>query len=155
MAGPLTPAPIIVRTYRARTPEQAGALYEADAVGAAAMGYYPVSQSWASGSWSPLSVAVGIVLSIFVIGLFVLAYMLLVPPDGALTVTYARDRHPLRQVLGVVPGVEFLLHARRRLGNGEEQAATAHTERYSSRSRGSASSSARVPERTSVPFSIT
>jgi hypothetical protein len=94
MAGQ-APRPIIVRTYRARTPEQAGAYFEADAVGAAAMGYYPISQSWATGSWSPASVAVAIVLSIFVVGLFVLAYMLIVHPDGALTVAYRWSGQPL------------------------------------------------------------
>src|SRR5260221_264178 len=35
----------------------------------------------------------------------------------------ARDREPLGQVLLVVPGVEFLLHRRRRLGERQQQAA--------------------------------
>src|SRR3954468_3502632 len=36
---------------------------------------------------------------------------------------------PLREVLAVVPRVEFLLHRRRRLGHGEEQAAARHARR--------------------------
>lgn len=89
-ASAQAPAPIIVRTYRARTPELAAALFEADAASAAALGYYPVSQSWAPGSWGTLEVALAVVLTIFVIGLLLLAYLLLVSPGGALTVAYRR-----------------------------------------------------------------
>ena len=54
------------------------------------------------------------------------------PSPGATSATQRRDERkpvngqPLRQVLVVVPGVELLLHRRRRFGHGEEQAAAAH-----------------------------
>src|SRR3954468_12248363 len=45
----------------------------------------------------------------------------------------SRNRQPLGQVLEVVPGVELVLHRRRRLSQREEEAACAHASAYGNR----------------------
>jgi hypothetical protein len=69
---------VAVRSYRARTPEAAAALFAADATSMARAGYVPTSQSWADGK-----PGVGRVLTL---GLMAAV----AKPDGTLTVTYAR-----------------------------------------------------------------
>jgi len=56
----------------------------------AAANYVPVAQSWAEGSWGCGAYLLGLVLILlFGIGILVLLYLLIVKPDGTLTVTYA------------------------------------------------------------------
>ncbi len=63
--------------------------FQADAIQMAADGYFPTSQSWAPGQWSGGAFAVAILLIFFFgLGILILAYMLIVKPDGTLTVTY-------------------------------------------------------------------
>lgn len=78
----------IVRTYRGH--EQAAAVhaYVADAASLEAQGYAPVSQSWGDGQWDGALFVLAVVLSLFGIGLIVLAYMAVMRPDGTLLVTY-------------------------------------------------------------------
>lgn len=83
-----TPAPIIVRTYRAKSQEAAASAFQADAAALAGKGYYPISQSWAQGSYGCGAFVVALLLAIVLIGLLIFVYMLLVKPDGTLTVTY-------------------------------------------------------------------
>ena len=80
--------PIVVRTYRARSQEEAAQLFQADAGQMAAAGYYPVSQSWAQGQWGCGAFLISILLWIVIIGVFIFLYLLIVKPDGTLTVTY-------------------------------------------------------------------
>ena len=60
-------------------------------------GYFPKSQSWAAGSYSFLNFLVALLLCFIVIGFFVFFYMLIVKPNGVLTVTYElrADTQPL------------------------------------------------------------
>jgi hypothetical protein len=78
---------VIVRTYKG---SQSGAAqaFQRDAQKLAAQGYYPISQSWAPGSWSCGAFIVALLLAIVVIGILIFIYMLLVKPAGTLTVTY-------------------------------------------------------------------
>lgn len=83
-------AKLVVKTY---TGSQAEAMrqFQADAINMAGESYFPTSQSWAPGQWSGRAFAVAILLIIlFGLGIFILAYMLIVKPDGTLTVTYER-----------------------------------------------------------------
>lgn len=80
---------IIVRTYKG---SQSGAAraFQRDAEKLAAQGYYPISQSWAQGSWGCGAFIIGLLLALILIGIIVLIYMLLVKPAGTLTVTYEK-----------------------------------------------------------------
>lgn len=78
----------VVRTYEAHTQRDAVALYVADAAALAGRGYVPVGQSWGDGQWDAGFFLFALLLSLFGIGLIVLAYMAIVRPDGTLCVTY-------------------------------------------------------------------
>ncbi len=82
--------PVIVRMYLGR--EQADVIpsYQADAAALASLGYLPVAQSWGDGQWSEGAVLIAVVLTIFAVGLLILAYMFVSRPEGTLTVTYER-----------------------------------------------------------------
>jgi hypothetical protein len=79
----------VVRTYEAHTQRDAVARYVADAGALAGRGYVPVGQSWGDGQWDAGFFLFALLLSLFGIGLIVLAYMAIVRPDGTLCVTYA------------------------------------------------------------------
>jgi hypothetical protein len=83
-------SPIIVRTYKAKSQEAAAQKFQADAVHLAAQGYVPITQSWAQGSWGCGAFLVALLLAIVLIGILIFIYMILVKPDGTLTVTYQR-----------------------------------------------------------------
>ena len=88
---PGAPAPAtIVRTYHGRQQADAVVAFQHDAAVAAEAGYFPVSQSWAPGQWGCGAFLLALVLSIFLIGILIFVYLLIVKPDGTLTVTYAR-----------------------------------------------------------------
>lgn len=78
---------IIVRTYKG---SQSGAAssFQRDAAKLAEQGYFPISQSWAQGSWSCGAFIVALILCFVLVGILVFIYMLLVKPAGTLTVTY-------------------------------------------------------------------
>jgi hypothetical protein len=57
----------------------------------ATRGYRPTSQSWASGSYSGGAALIAVLLLLIGIGIFVVAYMLIVRPPGTLTVVYELD----------------------------------------------------------------
>jgi hypothetical protein len=78
----------VVRTYKAKTQEQAAQQFQADAGQMAAAGYYPVSQSWAPGSWGCGAFVIALLLCILLIGILIFIYLLVVKTDGMLTVTY-------------------------------------------------------------------
>jgi hypothetical protein len=57
------------------------------------MGYYPVSQNYTPGAYGCGSFLGALALCLIVIGIVVFIYMLIVKPDGTLTVTYElRDK---------------------------------------------------------------
>jgi len=82
--------PTIVRTYRGAQQADTTAAFQADAAELAKHGYAPTTQSWAQGQWGCGAFLVALVLCIVLIGIFIFIYMLVVKPDGTLTVTYER-----------------------------------------------------------------
>jgi len=79
---------ILVRTYRAKTQDQAAMAFQADAAALAVRGYYPTSQSWAAGQYGCGAFLLALLLCVLLVGILVFIYMILVKPDGTLTVTY-------------------------------------------------------------------
>jgi hypothetical protein len=86
-AAPQTGEQIIVKTYTGSQAE-ATMSFQADAARMAAQGYFPVFQSWAPGQWRPRAFIAALLLCFLIVGIPALIYMLIVTPDGALTVTY-------------------------------------------------------------------
>ena len=78
---------IIVKTYIGREAETT-MNFQADAAVMAAQGYSPVFQSWAPGQWQSRTFIAVLLLCFLIVGIPALVYMLIVTPDGALTVTY-------------------------------------------------------------------
>ena len=88
---------VIVKTYQGSQSEITER-FQADSVEMATSGYFPTSQSWAPGRWG-VGASIVAVLLIFLLGfrysnlsllliIPILAYMLIMRPDGTLTVTY-------------------------------------------------------------------
>ena len=82
---------IIAKTYIGREAE-ATINFQADAALMAAQGYSPVFQSWAPGQWQSRSFITVLLLCLLIVGIPALVYLLVVTPDGALTVTYLGSR---------------------------------------------------------------
>ncbi len=80
----------LVRTYRGHQQSDAVASYVQDAESLAQRGYEPAGQSWGGGQWDGGLFLVALILSLFGIGLILLAYMAIMRPDGTLCVTYRR-----------------------------------------------------------------
>lgn len=78
----------LVRTYRGRQQSEAIASYVKDAELLAQRGYAPVGQSWGDGQWDGGYFLIALILSLFGIGLILLAYMAIIRPDGTLCITY-------------------------------------------------------------------
>lgn len=78
----------LVRTYRGHQQSEAIASYVKDAETLAQRGYAPAGQSWGDGQWDGGLFLLALVLSLFGIGLILLAYMAITRPDGTLCVTY-------------------------------------------------------------------
>ena len=79
---------IVVRSYKAKSQAEAAGVFQADAARMAASGYYPISQSWAQGSWGCGAFLIALLLCIVLVGILVFIYLLVVKPDGTLIVTY-------------------------------------------------------------------
>jgi hypothetical protein len=83
------PPRVIVREYRGRQQKDANAGFARDAATLAQAGYFPTTQSWAQGQWGCGAYLLGLLaILLFGIGLLVLLYLVIVKPDGTLTVTY-------------------------------------------------------------------
>jgi len=78
---------VIVKTYKGNQ-SRATNLFQKDAAKLATQGYYPVSQTWAPGTYGCGSFIFALLLCVVLIGIIVFVYMLLVKPDGTLSVTY-------------------------------------------------------------------
>jgi hypothetical protein len=76
------------RTYRGSL-AVATQRFQADAVPMAAAGWYPISQTYAPGSWGCGAFLLALLLILAIgLGLLILACMVIVKPDGALVVVY-------------------------------------------------------------------
>jgi hypothetical protein len=64
------------------------ATYQEDSVKMAAAGYFPTSQVWTPGEYGCGSFILALILCVIIIGFLIFVYMLIVKPDGTLTVTY-------------------------------------------------------------------
>jgi len=82
-----SPNQIVVKNYTGSS-ESATEEFKADSVRMGNQGYYPISQSWTPGSYGCGSFIVALLLCVILIGFLVFIYMLIVKPEGTLTVTY-------------------------------------------------------------------
>jgi uncharacterized membrane protein len=80
----------VVRVYRGKQQADAVAAFREDAERLALRGYQPTSQSWAPGQWGAGAFLIAVLLMIVLIGFLIFLYLLIVKPEGTLTVTYAR-----------------------------------------------------------------
>lgn len=87
---------ILVKTYQGNQ-QQALVAFQVDASKMAARGYFPTAQTWTTGSYGAGAFLLAILLCFILVGFLVFIYMLIVKPDGALSVTYE-----LRSVSGGV-----------------------------------------------------
>lgn len=78
---------VVVKTYKG-SQSSATEQFQNDAAKMATQGYFPTSQSWAPGAYGCGSFLVALLLCFVFIGFLVFIYMLLVKPDGTLSVTY-------------------------------------------------------------------
>ena len=85
----------LVRTYPGRQQSVAIASYVKDAEALARRGYAPAGQSWGDGQWDGGYFVLALILSLFGIGLILLAYMAIIRPDGTLCVTYRLSDGPI------------------------------------------------------------
>lgn len=80
----------LVRTYRGRTPEQAVLAMQSEVGHLRSAGFEPKEQIWAQGQWGAGMFVLAVVLAVVLIGLVVLLFLIVVKPEGSLTVTYRR-----------------------------------------------------------------
>lgn len=78
----------IVKTYRG-SQQNAIVAFQSDSMKMAAERYYPTSQAWAPGAYGCGSFIVALLLCFILIGFLIFLYMIIVKPNGTLTVTYA------------------------------------------------------------------
>jgi hypothetical protein len=81
----------LVRTYHGKQQGDAVLAFETEAEAFAQYGYIPTSQSWASGQWGSSAFILALLLAIVLIGILIFLYLLVVKPEGTLTVVYARQ----------------------------------------------------------------
>ena len=92
------PDRIVVKTYTGSKTYTAEREFRADAIELAEQGYYPISQSSARGEWKTRAYLIAVLLIfLFGLGIFILAYMLIVKPEGSLTVTYELRAVPVEE----------------------------------------------------------
>lgn len=80
----------LVRTYRGKQQADTNAAFQEEAKYLAWAGFRPTTQSWAAGQWGCGAFLVALLLAVVLIGILVFIYMLVVKPEGTLTVTYSR-----------------------------------------------------------------
>jgi hypothetical protein len=80
----------VVRTYSGKQ-QAATAAFQGEATVFARHGYVVTSQSWAPGSWGAGAWLLALLLFLVLLGVLIFLYMLIVKPDGTLTVTYTRE----------------------------------------------------------------
>ncbi|PTU30962.1 zinc ribbon domain-containing protein [Stenotrophobium rhamnosiphilum] len=83
--------PVVVKTYRG-SQDGAARAFKRDAATMGLKGYVPTSQSYAPGSYGCGSFILALILCFAIIGILILIYMLIVKPDGVLSVTYEQRK---------------------------------------------------------------
>lgn len=83
----------IVMTYRGREMD-AHNLFIKDSAKHAKKGYYPVSEKFVPGSWGCGAFLIALLACVIVVGILAFIYMLLVKPEGLLTVRYELREAP-------------------------------------------------------------
>ena len=78
---------IVIKSYTGNS-ESAADDFQRDSIKMGEKGYYPISQSWTPGSYGCGAFIVALLLCFVFIGFLVFVYMLIVKPEGTLTVTY-------------------------------------------------------------------
>jgi len=78
---------LVTKTYKGSQSDAMRA-YQRDSANMAAQGYFPTSQTWAAGSYGCGAFLVALILCFVLIGVLVFIYMIIVKPDGILSVTY-------------------------------------------------------------------
>ena len=78
---------VIVKNYKG-TQSDATRYFKRDSLKMVEKGYYPTSQNWSPGSYGCGSFILALLLCLILIGILVFIYMLIVKPDGILSVTY-------------------------------------------------------------------
>jgi hypothetical protein len=78
---------VVVKTYKG-SQSVATSNFQKDAKDMAVKGYIPTSQNWAQGTYGCGAFLGALLLCIVIIGIVVFIYMLIVKPDGTLSVTY-------------------------------------------------------------------
>ena len=79
--------PVVIKTYRGNENDSRRA-YENDARVMQKQGYYPTSVNYIPGEWGCGSFLIALLLIAILIGIIVFIYMLIVKPNGTLSVTY-------------------------------------------------------------------
>ena len=82
-----------VRTFRGNQDKATG-LFMAESRMTSRAGYEPTNQSWVAGQWSTGAFLFALLLCIVLLGILVFIYMLIVKPEGTLTVTYRLQERP-------------------------------------------------------------
>ncbi len=82
----------IIKTYTGNQ-TLANKRYQADTIKMAKQGYFPISQSWAAGTWGFGAFFLALLLCFVLIGFLVFIYMLVVKPAGTLSVNYELRIH--------------------------------------------------------------
>jgi hypothetical protein len=80
--------PQLLRSYKARTPGDADRLFLEEAPLLAKRGYFPTQQRWNAGQWRGIDFVAAVILMFVLVGFLIFVYMIIVKPDGTLTVTY-------------------------------------------------------------------
>lgn len=86
MSGPVAQRTMI-RSYHGSL-EKATKLFQGDAARLSPLGWMPISQTYSQGSWGCGAFLIALLLCVFLIGIVVFIYLLVVKPDGTLVVTY-------------------------------------------------------------------
>jgi len=80
----------LVRTYHGKQSDAVTA-FSKETAKLKSEGFYPTQQLWEDGRWSGWAFLVALLLCFVVIGFPIILYMIIVKPDGVLTVTYERE----------------------------------------------------------------
>lgn len=78
---------VVVKTYKG-SQSAATSEFQRDADRMAKLGYFPTSQNYAQGAYGCWAFLGALILCFIIIGVVVFIYMLIVKPDGTLSVTY-------------------------------------------------------------------
>lgn len=82
--------PVAIKNYSGKFPK-ATAAFAADAEAMSNDGYFVASHSYAKNSWGlPLCLMAACLIPMGGLGFFLLAYMLICPPGGTITVVYKK-----------------------------------------------------------------